>query len=328
MRIRNTVLVFYASILICFGSLTMAQEALTTVTFDPATGAVSEAPFPSKAGDIVSLIAENGSSIEIDGSRIELSLLEAFADASPTSAPHADSIPLDNSLDIPFGIIGEDDRIRVNPTNIFPARAMTHILFKTGRGRENVCSGSMIAPDTVLTAGHCVFHNGHGGWATDYRVVPGRNGILEYFPRCGVVSVLTLKGWMEEQSRAKDLAALKLDCSVGADTGYLGMRPTPADGTVSVTLQGYPGEAKLRGLQVRSGDEIRTRHEFSFDHEADTTGGMSGAPVMDDNGTIIGVHTATTKAEGWTRDNQIGVVNHATRLTERRLALIQHWIKK
>lgn len=306
----------------------MAQESLTTVVFDPQTGAVSETPFPTDAGTITDLNPIDGSSREFEGSRIELTLLEAFADANPVSAPHADTIPLDNSLDIPFGIIGEDDRIRVNPTNSFPARAMTHILFKTGSGFDSVCSGSLIAPDTVLTAGHCVFSRRYGGWATDYQILPGRNGPLEYYPRCGVSSVLTLKGWVEEQDRPKDLAALKLDCSVGADTGYLGVRATPEDGTVFVTLQGYPGEAKLRGLQVQSGDEIRTLYELSFEHEADTTGGMSGSPVMDDSGIIIGVHTATTKGNGWTRDNQIGVVNHATRLTARRLALIQDWIEK
>ena len=303
-----------------------ADETLITVAFDPATGATTEIPFQGTHGRIAELSANQGGTSEPPGNMIDIALLESFSEAIPASAPYVDAVQLDDSLDIPFGIIGEDDRVRVEPTNLFPARAMTHVLFKTATGRDSVCSGSLISADTVLTAGHCVQHKSYGGWNTDYRVLPGRNGPLAHFGECGVATVLTLKGWTVGNRREMDLAALKLDCTIGAETGHLGLKPTPPSGEVSLSLQGYPGEKKLRGLQFRSADIIREWRDHTFDHEADTTGGMSGAPILDASGTIIGVHTATTKAENWTRENQLGVENHATRITERRLQLIQSWI--
>jgi glutamyl endopeptidase len=74
-------------------------------------------------------------------------------------------VPGDGSIE---SVIGTDNRYRITNTTSYPYRAITHITSSIGG-----CTGWLIDPDTVVTAGHCL-HN--GSWASNVRVYPGRNG--------------------------------------------------------------------------------------------------------------------------------------------------------
>lgn len=231
----------------------------------------------------------------------------------------------------PFSVIGEDDRSAVVPTTGFPARAIVQILFQTEFGAEHLCSGAMISPDTVLTAGHCV-HSGTplGRTYRNFRVIPGRNVGAAPFGQCAAIKAFVLSGWSgsqtSEEARYFDLGGLKLDCDVGNVTGWFGVRML-VEGEVGLptVVQGYAADLSPPGRQWLSRDKLRLLWDLKGFYQNDTYGGTSGSPVSAEGaeGTIIGVHTNGLHGqEPWSSYNAF------TRITPERLAVIQDWIEE
>jgi glutamyl endopeptidase len=189
-------------------------------------------------------------------------------------------------------IIGGDDRSPVANTMAFPHRAVVLI---TLSGNLH-CTGSLIDPDTVLTAGHCVYQQG-GTWfpAGQLRVWPGYDRLdspQAPFGSCGARSLHTFAGWSTSFDDRYDIGAIKLDCSVGASTGYLGWwwqkasllgKPT--------TITGYPGD-KLSTMWTHK-DSVRVSQDQRVYYANDTLGGSSGSPVMMRRG------SSNARCAGW-----------------------------
>lgn len=231
---------------------------------------------------------------------------------------------------IPFTVIGNDDRQAVLNTTAFPARAIVQILFSKREGLgQNLCTGAMVAPDLVLTAGHCV-HGGTtmGRWFTDFDVYPGRNTGSKPFGSCKAVTLYALRGWtsatLVSESRLHDLGAIRLDCTVGERTGWFGIAPLPDEsfGQPS-TVQGYAGDKPPAGRQWISVDQFRAVELDKAFYENDTFGGTSGSPVFTGTDYSIGcVHTNGLHGTGnWSQ------FNACTRMTPERLSTIIGWIE-
>lgn len=230
----------------------------------------------------------------------------------------------------PFSIIGNDDRKPVTDTTGYPARAIVQILFRSDSGSEHLCSGALVSKDTVLTAAHCL-HSGTviGRPYRDFRVFPGRNEDGAPFGRCLGRASYVLRGWTasmtSDESRYYDLGALKLDCSIGEVTGWLGVRALDDDEIgLATTVHGYTGRKPPPGQQWVSEDSVRLLWELKGFYLSDTFGGTSGSPVYGTKAinVLIGVHTnGLHGAEAPWRTH-----NAFTRITPERLARIRDWI--
>ncbi len=173
----------------------------------------------------------------------------------------------------PSVVIGPDDRRRVNPTTVYPARATVLITSNGGR-----CSGVMIGPDTVLTAGHCL-HGGPGGsWSSNVAVYPGRNGNSAPFGSCLGRQLFSVLGWTRDGNPDYDYGAIKLNCAIGNTVGWFGfwwqsamLTGTPAE------IAGYPGERRLE--QWIGSDSVRRDTGLRVFYNTDTTPGNSGSGV-------------------------------------------------
>jgi putative chitinase len=182
----------------------------------------------------------------------------------------------------------------------------------------------------VLTAAHCIHSGGQAGSVyANYRVIPGRNLGAAPFGRCGVRRAFVLSGWAQARTPAEaryyDLGALKLDCDIGARTGWFGVRATDAlDQGAGIAVQGYAADLAPTGRQWRSEDTVALLWALKGFHRADTFGGTSGAPVspIAEPGIILGVHTNGFHGEApWASHNAF------TRITPQRLARIRAWIE-
>ena len=183
----------------------------------------------------------------------------------------------------PESIIGPDSRTRVNPTTTFPARATALILFSIG-GSDFMCSGFMISADTVATAGHCVAPGDGSGFyrRATYRVFPGRNGNQRPYGSCTARKLHSVAGWLNQGRDDFDYGAIKLNCDIGATTGWYGISATYDGVGTPVRVQGYPGDKPL--TQWQSNGQITVEQPRRLFYRNDTTPGMSGSPVWEDMG--------------------------------------------
>lgn len=255
------------------------------------------APATAEAKKATELLPVSSDGSEIDAKTLEL--LSEFAESStstmdPATAPVAGAGSTGAFFETETGpvapggefgtqtVIGNDDRSRTTPTDWWPASATVQMTMLNNSGqRIFFCTGFMIGPDTMATAGHCVHNNDFGGWITgrDFIAYPGRDGATSPYGGCRAVSFHSNTFWTVNRNREYDFGAVKLDCEIGNATGTYGYRWQSAslDGTGVVT-RGYPGD-KPNGEQWVAYDQIRYSHVRVLWHLADNVPGNSGNPL-------------------------------------------------
>ncbi|MBV9787234.1 MAG: serine protease [Chloroflexi bacterium] len=210
-------------------------------------------------------------------------------------------------------VIGADNRVRITATTTYPYRAIAKITSSIGG-----CTGWLIDANTVVTAGHCV--HGGGGWATNVRVYPGRNGTSTPYGSCGASRLFSVNGWTSDRDPAYDYGAIKLNCSIGNQTGWFGYRWQSASLNGQATnLAGYPGD-KTANTLWRDNDTVRSTATRRLYYANDTAGGQSGSPVWNNGANCstcsIAVHAYGVGSNGY---------NGGTRITEAVFNNLTNW---
>jgi glutamyl endopeptidase len=207
----------------------------------------------------------------------------------------------------PEVILGDDTRSRLYTTS-YPARAVVLITFDDGR-----CSGFMIGPDTVATAGHCL-HWG-GAWRTGVTVWPGHNGGSAPFGKCTARALYSVTGWTNNSDPNQDYGAIKLDCAIGNTTGWFGFRTGAVHNRPSI-ITGYPADKPLEMWQ--SADKVRGATTHQLFYASDTVGGMSGSPVWEDwwrADLSLGAYAMGIHGYGPSGTGLRGTYNYGTRIS-------------
>jgi V8-like Glu-specific endopeptidase len=65
-----------------------------------------------------------------------------------------------------------DSRTKVPDTTVFPNRTIAYIAMTYPDGSVFSCTGTLVTPYVVLTAGHCIYDSRYGGYAARIRVSP------------------------------------------------------------------------------------------------------------------------------------------------------------
>ncbi|SAL49780.1 glycoside hydrolase family protein [Caballeronia terrestris] len=229
---------------------------------------------------------------------------------------------------VPFSIIEPDTRSLVVHPELAPYRRVVLIMYKKHDSPDQyACSGTIISNNVVLTAGHCIVEEGDmNGWHEQISVYPGRNGAATPYGECHAKALFTLKGWVDgkevDDPRYYDLAAIKLDCDVGKETGrpaiaYLSDHPADTQ----ITIRGYPCDKPL-GRQWQSTGKISEAFRYKVFYDNDTYGCMSGAPVLVDE-KLVAVHTnGLHGSEPWASHNA------GTRLRPESVRNLELWMEQ
>jgi glutamyl endopeptidase len=199
-----------------------------------------------------------------------------------------------------YEVIGRDTRRLVTRAEIrrAPFRYICHLEY----GGRNWCTGTLIGPRTVLTAGHCIT----GIDPTRMRVIPGRHGTWEPLPATFATRRILPRGY--RPLTRTDYGILRLRDAIGTTVGYwtrlhsvgtvvtdpigtsISAAPLPLPaGRLRVNVSGYPGDKCFRTgrpprrvcgtHQFRAYDESVRVRDGILHYRNDTAIRMSGCPV-------------------------------------------------
>jgi glutamyl endopeptidase len=217
-------------------------------------------------------------------------------------------------------VIGVDDRVRINPTTAYAWRCVCSLGITAANGSTWIGTGWLVAPRTVITAGHCVWMHNQGGRVASIRVMPGRNGSATETPfkSCLATHVRTTVKWIDDKDSDRDYGCILLPQSFldYSSLGTFGYASLSDLDDMTVNLSGYPGD-KPTGTQWFHSRKIKNVESRRFYYDIDTAGGQSGAPVWrfkDNERHVVGIHT-----------NGASTGNSAVRITSAVFDNIKTW---
>jgi V8-like Glu-specific endopeptidase len=241
---------------------------------------------------------------------------EATVDQADAEAATVADAPLQQHARLLKELVGGDDR--TDCQRGFPYTAIGQIQVVDGTGLY-ICTGTLIAPDKVLTAGHCVWNIKRGAFYYNLNYAPGRyRDAGRVVNPWGVVpwkSVTVFDSFKKDPS-TWDVAVVTLAKPLGQLTGYMGVA-SGCGRNLQLTTAGYPQD-KSAGTCMASSCAQRTLDCDSptNPHVCDTKMGMSGSPLWDGKNRIRLIHVAGMDGQ---------VENRATTLTQFLVNTISKW---
>ena len=223
-----------------------------------------------------------------------------------------------------MAIIGVDDRILV-PDSALTTRPFSAVVQVTAyfpNGSAYTGSGAMIGPDDLLTAGHLVYSDDDGGWATRVIATPAMGGTSAPFGSAVDENIFSVNGWVNYEDFRWDYAYVDLDENIGYQTGWFDMKSTGETGTFLESL-GYPGDHGSDQMVYTSGTvDYAGFNVFKFTDDMDSYFGQSGSPVFytDPETDRISVAGLVSHQTYWPTDT-----NGILRLTDAMIDQIDEW---
>lgn len=217
-------------------------------------------------------------------------------------------------------IIGTDDRVRITPTTSFPWRSICALRITAQNGARFLGTGFLVAPRTIITAGHCVYLHAQGGWPKSIEVIPGLDENNRPYGSYVGTSFRSVVGWVNGKKREYDYGCVILPRAArpGDKTGYFGfgVKNDAFLRNAILNLSGYPGDkgGAQQWFMARRAKSLAPRVIY---YEIDTMGGQSGSPVWVKQGnirTVVGIHT-----------NGLITGNSATRIVQPVFNNLQAW---
>lgn len=236
--------------------------------------------------------------------------LEAVADFTPAptalAAALSEEVPVTKALEalppaglIEFGapesVCGTDNRVRISPASQYPWRASCQLLITMANGAQSRCTGWFIGPRTVMTAGHCVFSHGAGGWARQIEVIPGMDGNSRPYGSQISTSFRSVIGWTNNQNPEYDYGAVILpNNNLGNTVGWFGFAVLSTANLQNLLINntGYPAD-KPFGTQWYNAGRITQVTDRRLSYMVDTFGGQSGSVIyrlLNGQRHAVGIH--------------------------------------
>lgn len=233
--------------------------------------------------------------------RLEFGREHRFPDACFAGLPRDDAFVISDPevtrrvLEI---VIGADDRVPVADVSIYPWRCICSLQITAADGSQWSGSGWLVAPRLIVTAGHVVYMETHGGWVREIRVRAGATAIGAAAPDVLANQFRSVTGWVRDGDYDYDYGAIVLppERPLGNELGYFGLGYPDASWLMGVelNLSGYPADKPPDTQWYHSRRAIQVSNRQIL-YNIDTAGGQSGAPVwvtLPEGRFVVGVHSS------------------------------------
>lgn len=223
-----------------------------------------------------------------------------------------------------YDVIDNDTRVRVENTTARPYQAIAYLNVQWDRANA-ACTGTIIAPNKVLTAAHCVYNPNNGGFVKKTGITPAVNATYNPYGEFVSTHVRVPQQYIENQKRAYDIAIVDVQSRSGASIGKV-VKPLELESGDDFTgrnfeVAGYPSDKfhvfKAPTMWTDSGVIDKQEGNMAY-YTTDASGGQSGAPLLDQKThKVFGVHTSYVKGKNIE-------TNRGTTLTNE----IYNWVKQ
>jgi V8-like Glu-specific endopeptidase len=199
----------------------------------------------------------------------------AEAGAGAPVEPSSDASTKDSISMAPQYII-QGNRYPATPSQLTSYPYNTVGYLSTSQGS---CTAFLVQPNTVMTAGHCIYNNGK--WFTINFFAPGGDASSGNYPygtfSGDYVNLITNNLWMQGNTNFDYGFIQFLDSEPGlATNGTLSMRDNSSG---SMNLAGYPSDKN--GQMWISPGNVTAVYTSYYKTNQDTVGGNSGGPMID-----------------------------------------------
>jgi V8-like Glu-specific endopeptidase len=150
------------------------------------TACSTDEPLSPARSEIVELDAaliEPSDSADLEDEGHDIVVLDHLPDVGPPEESIVADADVPESVlqeirgrQIDKAIVGKDSRAAIRDTKVAPYNAVAQVLVQWLKGEDAIpCTGTMVAPDAVLTAAHCVYNSARTltGFPYSVSVVPG-----------------------------------------------------------------------------------------------------------------------------------------------------------
>lgn len=228
----------------------------------------------------------------------------------------------DDSLFAPFAIIGSDNRTKVANIFTIPYRQTVYIesYFRRPATSDLAVyrgSGAVLPDGKILTCAHMFIDvDGFHQQAVGANIFWGMRTVQGTPTIDGFASVTNI-GLPSEYSTTNqnplfDFAVARTDSNIASITGGLSLGT--ATGTTAIRVGSYPGDKGFDQYKMTGTANIVNG---VFRYTLDTNHGQSGAPILNTNNQIIGVHSFGSFESG------VAVYNGGPAFTQVHLNFIQ-----
>ncbi|MFP7487274.1 trypsin-like serine protease [Priestia filamentosa] len=187
-------------------------------------------------------------------------------------------------------VVGNDDRTLVKNSSLSPYSSIA-LLFSS----QSVCTGSLIAEDKILTAAHCVYDKSTSSYFKETSVYPGMNNDEMPFGGSDSVEYYVPQSYIDSGKAKYDYAVVKVAEPIGKEAGVLKVKEAEQkNNKAPIKIIGYPFDKYMetsKMSQFEMSGNIVDEDTNAVYYDIDTTEGQSGAPILNSENKIIGVHS-------------------------------------